>query len=130
MKSQMIDCKRYDITFSFSFHKKSCYEESTGICSVLPLLHFDDHSHLATDKSNIKHCPLILKLMRKTPDKFFPTNIWRYSCGHFSMGSDMHRICISGKIKSRLPTVFVGQVMRKYFCDYCEDTGNNQLKTF
>lgn len=114
----------------FNFFSKNCFEQASGICSLIAEEDFKKQFINLEEKATPGHCPKILELMQKPKpkSKLFPVYLYKYSCGHWQNGSGQHRICIAGHLGLEIKVKF-GKVNDKP-CGYCRNPNSFSLKNF
>ena len=101
-------------TFSFKLDKYSCFKCIHGICS----LELDDKQILkypAYGDCGVNYCRNLYKSILQR-GILYDFTVYEFSCGHYSVPSGQHRICICGR-KGIL--VKVDNIKNDCSCRYC-----------
>lgn len=117
-------------TICFDFFKKNCFEQASGVCSLFASDEVKNQYPNLEEKAKPSRCLWIRdNLMTKFKEPYFPVYLYKYKCGHYSMGSKQHRICIGGMLGIDIP-IIIGKCQNNV-CMYCDTNGiSGILKTF
>ena len=112
----------------FYFHRKNCFKEASGTCSLFAEEEFKKQFTNLEEKAPPERCPTILELMQISKTKLFPVYLSKYRCGHYQNGQGQHRICIAGHLGLEIK-VIIDSVKDKD-CGYCTNPESFILKHF
>jgi hypothetical protein len=117
-------------TLCFYFHRHNCYEICSEQCSLFMLNVLDKQYDGLEQKALPTHCRWINdNIMYSLDKKYFPLYIYKSKCGHYSMGSGQHRLCIAGQLGLEIPVII--REGGNSNCTYCETNGESGvLKSF
>lgn len=118
-------------TLCFYFNRYNCFEINSKQCALVASDDVKEIYKELEEKAEPSHCPWIRdNIIYTENEKYFPLHIYKSKCGHYSMGSQHHRLCIAGQLGVSIPLI-VHEEGSQIDCDYCSTRGRiGILKSF